>query len=553
MMARWNGILSWKRCAGSCALLATLFVVSRAEEEEKVGISQTAAMNYLSQFGYLQPMNPTSGGIISEETLSKAISEFQAFAGLNITGDIDEETYKLMTLPRCGVKDKVGPGFGRSKRYALQGSRWRVKKLSYKISKYPRNLPQHKVDAELNKAFKVWSEYTDLVFVQKKSGQVHIEIRFEKGEHGDGDPFDGPGGTLAHAYFPVYGGDAHFDDAEQWTIDSFRGTNLFQVAAHEFGHSLGLSHSDVKSALMAPFYRGYEPYFRLDEDDIQGIQALYGTKTSNNGGVPSGPKPTTTASPSEEDSELCTNSKVDTMFNSAEGHMYVFKGDRYWRLTSDGVAVGYPKLISHSWKGLPGNIDAAFTYKNGKTYFFKGSKYWRYVGKKMDGDYPKEISEGFTGIPDNIDTVTVWTGNGKLYFYKGSKFWRFDPSQKPPVKNTYPKLISNWEGLPDNLDASIVYRGYTYFFKGDAYYRFNDRMFSVDVADPAFPRSTAYWWFGCRSANKGTLGETDEQLVTSSNQDMGSAAGNVFTSSSILWYLPLNLMTLFIAKIVATT
>lgn len=46
-------------------------------------------------------------------------------------------------------------------------------------------------------------------------------------------------------------------------------------------------------------------------------------------------------------------------------------GDRYWRLTSDGVAVGYPKLISHSWKGLPGNIDAAFTYKNGKTYFFK--------------------------------------------------------------------------------------------------------------------------------------------------------------------------------------
>lgn len=52
MMARWNGTLSWKRCAGSCALLATLFVVSRAEEEEKVGISQTAAMVsiYYEQF-----------------------------------------------------------------------------------------------------------------------------------------------------------------------------------------------------------------------------------------------------------------------------------------------------------------------------------------------------------------------------------------------------------------------------------------------------------------------------------------------------------------------
>ena len=102
--------------------------------------------------------------------------------------------------------------------------------------------------------------------------KVHIEIKFEQGEHGDGDSFDGPGGTLAHAYFPIYGGDAHFDNSEYWTINSYRGTNLFQVAAHEFGHSLGLSHSDKKSALMAPFYRGYDPNFLLDEDDIRGVQ-----------------------------------------------------------------------------------------------------------------------------------------------------------------------------------------------------------------------------------------------------------------------------------------
>lgn len=469
------------------------------------------AMMYLSQYGYLNPSlrNPSSSNLMDEQTWKNAIAEFQSFAGLNATGELDSDTAKVMSLPRCGVRDKVGFGDTRAKRYALQGSRWRVKNLTYKISKYPSRLNRAEVDAELAKAFSVWSDYTDLTFTQKRSGQVHIEVRFEKGEHGDGDPFDGPGGTLAHAYFPVYGGDAHFDDAEMWSINSHRGTNLFQVAAHEFGHSLGLSHSDVRSALMAPFYRGFDPTFQLDLDDIQGIQALYGRKSQNDIGgpsVPTNPR-TSTQPPTIEDAALCADPRIDTIFNSADGATFVFKGEHYWRLTEDGTAADYPKLISRAWPGLPGNIDAAFTYKNGKTYFFKGSKYWRYNGQKMDGTYPKDISEGFTGIPDNIDAALVWSGNGKIYFYKGSKFWRYDPTQRPPVKSTFPKQISNWAGIPDNIDAALQYtNGYTYFFKGGSYWRFNDRTFKVDTDNPAFPRSTAFWWLGCKSAPQGTIG-----------------------------------------------
>ncbi|XP_011349111.1 matrix metalloproteinase-14 isoform X2 [Ooceraea biroi] len=521
-MTRWSKIVPSRRSArGYPMMIAVLALCASAEATPaNLAISDTTAANYLAQYGYLPPTNPENSAFLSSERLTAAIEEFQAFAGINITGELNEETAKLMATPRCGVKDKVGPAAdGRSKRYALQGSRWRTKNLTYKLSKYPTGLNKQEVDKEIAKAFSVWSGETDLTFTPKSGYEnVHIEIRFEVGEHGDGDPFDGPGGTLAHAYFPVYGGDAHFDDSERWTIRSYRGTNLFQVAAHEFGHSLGLSHSDIKSALMAPFYRGYDPYFTLDQDDIDAIQALYGKKTNygpRGQGTTSRPSP-----PAEEDPELCKDPKVDAMFNTKDGDTIVFKGKHYWKLTDNGVASGYPRRISSTWKELPSNIDAAFTYRNGKTYFFKGTQYWRYINSTMDGDYPKEISDGFTGIPDHIDAATVWTGNGKIYFYKGTKFWRFDPASKPPVRSNYPKLIKNWQGIPDHVNAAVTYKGYTYFFQDNAYYRFNDRTFSVDVAEPAFPRSTAYWWFGCKSANRGTLGKDNRPFASVSNMDV---------------------------------
>ncbi|KAK6633359.1 hypothetical protein RUM44_003961 [Polyplax serrata] len=477
---------------------------------------------YLSKYGYLPPSasNPTSGSLITEEAFSQAIADLQSFAGLNVTGVLDDETIKLMETPRCGVKDKVGyASDSRSKRYALQGSRWKVKNLTYKISKYPRRLKKDEVDTVVKRAFGVWTDYTDLTFTQKKSGSVHIEIRFERGEHGDGDPFDGRGGTLAHAYFPIYGGDAHFDDDEVWTIKSYS-TNLFQVAAHEFGHSLGLSHSDVRSALMAPYYRGYQPYFELDEDDIRGIQILYGRKSSKK---PTTEKPDTVY----DDDDLCSSLSIDTIFTDSKQSTYVFKGDRCWELTDTGVAAGYPKSIAKMWPGLPSNIDAAFTYKNGKTYFFKGDKYWRYNGKRIDGDYPKYISEGFAGIPNDIDAALVWSGNGKIYFFKGSQFWRFDPSAKPPVSYKYPKSISNWEGIPNDIDAALQYtNGYTYFFKNNEYWRFNDRSFQVDSDPIAFPRSMKYWWLGCTKETRGTLGNLMEHGFAENSSNSQLQEGN---------------------------
>lgn len=96
-------------------------------------------------------------------------------------------------------------------------------------------------------------------------------------------PFDGPGGVVAHAYFPS-AGKLHFDDDEQftefgkkvtgWWWNRRQSTGLLYTAVHEIGHVLGLKHSDVQEAVMWPLAKSGTPV--LHQDDIDGIRSLYG-------------------------------------------------------------------------------------------------------------------------------------------------------------------------------------------------------------------------------------------------------------------------------------
>ncbi|XP_066475643.1 matrix metalloproteinase-18-like [Tiliqua scincoides] len=192
----------------------------------------------------------------------------QKFFHLTVTGKINEDTMKVMEQPRCGVPDVT-----KQHKYV---ARWEKKVLTYRINNYTPDLPRLKVDQIIEQAFRVWSNVTPLQF-RKTSRPADIEILFAYGAHSDGVPFDGRGQTLAHAFFPRpgIGGDAHFDESERWS-EYNREVNLFLVAAHEFGHSLGLEHSNVRGALMYPTYSYVDPKtFRLPNDDKQRIQRLY--------------------------------------------------------------------------------------------------------------------------------------------------------------------------------------------------------------------------------------------------------------------------------------
>ena len=58
--------------------------------------------------------------------------------------------------------------------FLIPGSRWKVEKISYKISRYPttKKLTNADVDSEIKKALDVWGEYTNLSFEKKDVGQV---------------------------------------------------------------------------------------------------------------------------------------------------------------------------------------------------------------------------------------------------------------------------------------------------------------------------------------------------------------------------------------------
>ncbi|KAG0472635.1 hypothetical protein HPP92_014052 [Vanilla planifolia] len=196
----------------------------------------------------------------------------------------------ISTTPRCGVRDLGPTGSSRAvSRYAyFPGQpRWARPtpiRLSYALSPTATvdYIDRSEMEAVMRRSFGRWARVIPVSFHQSKEYEAaDVKVGFYGGDHGDGEPFDGVLGVLAHAFSPE-SGRLHLDKAERWAVDFGReksevAVDLESVLTHEIGHVLGLAHSAVKEAVMYPSLSPRTKKVELRVDDVKGVQALYGS------------------------------------------------------------------------------------------------------------------------------------------------------------------------------------------------------------------------------------------------------------------------------------
>ncbi len=473
-------------------------------------INKAKGYEYLVKYGYFEKDADKDASVsLPPKMVEKAIKQLQKFAGLSETGEIDEATLELIAEPRCGVNDPVitndteetqasiNGTENRRRRYVIAGPpyQWNINDLKYKIINFPgppSNISPEQVIEDVRKAFQLWSDVTPLTFRPvDDENAADIRLIFGKRRHTDvmDDPtFDGPGGTLAHAFSPnsnwgTTDGDAHFDEDETYTHGVPDGVNFFYTAAHEIGHTLGLDHSNVPNSLMWPWGKTFVTNFVLPKDDKDAIQSIYGAN----------PNPPTTPPPAPQQAPAYCVAPISTVIKIRE-QLYTFSNDKLWRFDMEGNLLSdsegelsrtyFPRLPRHPSAGYERHYDR-------KIHFFKGRNYWIYKSARSspplfkmyninttnaedEPDFPRPIGE--LTLPKKMTAALHVADVGRTYFFKAKKTFILDEFEGTLAAESPEKIHAVFPDAPTFPSAAFYHDGYAYIIyihghRAD-YYRF---------------------------------------------------------------------------------
>ena len=332
--------------------------------------------------------------------------------------------------------------------FVTQTMVWPKKHLKWFIETYPQKQKHLGTPDQIRRiiaqAFQDWEKHSALKFEQAQSKETaDLKVKFDSNDHGDGYPFDGPGTTLAHAFYPK-SGDIHFDDDEQFTDkykNEYEQYTLRLVAAHEIGHALGLSHSFESESLMYPVYQQFNASYVLSNDDQQGIQTLYGKPEVST--VPSTVR--TTFSP------LRTSSSSWSSSSSTE-------------------------LPADNWCG--GDFQTGCEGPDGELYLFRDDQVWRYQARrKLSWDpHPTPINERFPALTDASITACVKSSMGYTYLFRNYRMWKLKTHWASDGPHTL-----HGRHYPQNPRVALLHQNNIYLIRHRFIYRLNELDYDQEL------------------------------------------------------------------------
>ncbi|XP_055052596.2 matrix metalloproteinase-20 isoform X2 [Misgurnus anguillicaudatus] len=445
---------------------------------------------YLEQF-YSFKADPMGRRRRSRPSFSSKLKDMQSFFGLNRTGTLNPETLAVIRTPRCGVSDVEDYSHRR-------GNRWKRNLITYGVGRYTSHLPVNTVDSLIASALDVWAKASPLSFLRSYSHQADIMVEFFRNDHGDSFPFDGPEGTLAHAYGPGegIGGDVHFDEAEAWTAGP-KGFNLYIVAAHEFGHALGLKHSQNPESVMYPTYKQRKTHNLLSSEDIVNINTLYGPRNKSpspslrfNWNNPSNPWYSGSFFPVSL-KEICN---PDLTFDAVTtvGEALFFFRDKYLWIKHNNQNDIKEGPISNFMPNIDRQIDAAYWVPQRATaYLFNGTIFWTVKGSQVKGRARNIKSFGFPSWVQQIDAAVHIHRTAHTLFFTQHLYWRYNEHFKS-MNDSSPRNISeDFPGINGPISAAIYKDGSLHFFVGSDVYKYDIKQKEIIGAE----KTTS--WFGC--------------------------------------------------------
>ncbi|XP_036973551.1 matrix metalloproteinase-20 [Acanthopagrus latus] len=469
---------------GPCFTAPTFMPVGEISPSTEPQVDLKLATEYLQQYYNLQK-EPMGRIKRSSPIFTSKVKDMQVFFGLNATGALDSDTLEVMSTPRCGVPDVEELSL-------IQGTRWNKNVITYSIGRYTRDLPRYTVDSLVDSAFSVWARASGLTFVRSHTRSADIMVEFLTNQHGDMYPFDGPRGTLAHAFGPGLGvgGDTHFDDDEHWTAGE-TGFNLFIVAAHEFGHALGLKHSTNPESLMYPTYKSSRPANILSREDVANINALYSRPgylsrygSQYNPRVSGSLVPRLMQNKCDADLTFDAISTLgDATFFFKERYLWIKHNEQY-DIKEGPITNFMPKIET--------SIDAAFWVPRRSTaYLIHESMFWTVRGSLVKGK-PRALSHfGFPAWVQDVDAAVHVVKTGRTLFFMHDIYWSYNENRRV-MDFGYPKYISeDFPGVNATINAALYKDGFIHFFVGSQVYKFDYTQKHVVGVEKANS------WLGC--------------------------------------------------------